>query len=187
MQHSPAGQFSPLHILKTAYNVISAVLVSLFERVRLHAVVKPVSESGCSVQPRSHCADVCLVAQAPSRHQEPTLGMSQSTIGMYCCLCSTYAAWPCWPRADLCCCCCRVDFVKEPYGPVAIDSAGSHWRGKPISGATALLFMRLKWLADPARSPGSCPSVCRLAGISTGSLHLGVGPHSQILLQAPLC
>lgn len=25
---------------------------------------------------------------------------------------------------------CRVEFVKEPYGPVAIDSAGTQWRGE---------------------------------------------------------
>lgn len=31
----------------------------------------------------------------------------------------------CW-----CLCCCRVEFVKEPYGPVAIDSAGTQWRGE---------------------------------------------------------
>jgi hypothetical protein len=28
--------------------------------------------------------------------------------------------------------CCRIEFVKEPYGPVAIDSANSQWRGVPF-------------------------------------------------------
>lgn len=69
-----------------------------------------------------------LVVQAPSTRLEPTPGMSPSITSKRrsCCAVLEACAWPCltswW-------CCCRVEFVKEPYGPVAIDSAGQQWRG----------------------------------------------------------
>lgn len=62
----------------------------------------------------------------------------------------------------------RVDFVKEPYGPVAIDSAGSHWRGvllfqlandkEPVSEDTRVMEIFISGDACISIYTHMCPS-----------------------------